>query len=541
MDEEYTPKHSDVLYYYTSTQDTNDLDITHNSCVYYPGRDPKWTNIDKRMILITGGAQTRNIELISWLRTIGIPQVNYLYNDRGTQSNNLTTYICSKLSVQPAAIESIVFSRSYPNNYDQVFSVGASDPQGRILNEDSELRCYCTFSSSTNKYSIIISNNSNIIPAPQKINNMFRGCTSISGLNVSILDTSITNSMESVCENCSSMSFFTHNFNTSLVTSFKKMFAGCENISTLDLRSFNTSNTTNMSYMFYNCRLLNTLNISNAHTSGVTDMSYMFYHCEHLPGYILGYLEFNSVITTSHMCDGSGVDSVNMNWNTTNLQDMSYMFANCTNLYSFSVPISSSSTTTASVTNMASLFEGCVRLQTLSLSKFNTANVQNFSRMFYGCTKLNRLYLTNFVIDAQSDVVDMLTLGSNLDRGLTQITLPAAINKNFTVSAGNMKWRDPSDNLITDGIINSSHNGQIITGKYEQILVSHFASYMRLQLNTSNIVGLYFVDSVQDSDYYDEEIPVGVSSVVNASTPDIDSELRAYCKYLGSYQGEYDR
>lgn len=41
MTEVYTPKHSDVLYYYKSTDDNTDLDITHNSCVYYPGRNPK--------------------------------------------------------------------------------------------------------------------------------------------------------------------------------------------------------------------------------------------------------------------------------------------------------------------------------------------------------------------------------------------------------------------------------------------------------------------------------------------------------------------
>lgn len=70
--------------------------------------------------------------------------------------------------------------------------------------------------------------------------------------------------------------------NTSLATSMKEMFAGCQALSSLDLSSFNTSKVTDMSSMFDNCWSLEDLNLSNFNTANVTDMSYMFVTCPKL-------------------------------------------------------------------------------------------------------------------------------------------------------------------------------------------------------------------------------------------------------------------
>lgn len=471
--------------------------------------------------------------MISWLQVSATRLGNYLYNDRSSQSNNLITHICSRLSIQPSEISSITFASRPSRSYDAEFSVGASDSEGRILNENSDLRAYCKLNNQ-NKYDIVISNGTSIIRAPQKMDYMFYNGSHITDITMSIVDTSHTTSMEHTFELCSTLLNLTQNFNTNLVTSFRSMFYGCSSIGNFNVNNFTTPKLTDTSYMFYGCSSLSILNMNYIDTHLVTDMSYMFYGCTHLFYSNLESLDFSSVTTTSHMCDGSGVSSITVRWNAPNLLDMSYMFANCVYLSSFNIPSSGTTFRANAVTNMSSLFEGCTYFTTLNLSRLNTTNVQNFSRMFYGCTKINRLDISSFIIDAQDEVTDMLNLGSNLARGETRITLPVTINKTITVSAGSMKWYDEQDNLIINGEVNNNYESQIIKGLYRQILVTRFSQYLRTRLNSSNITTLMFLDNIP-SGTYDQVFPVGVSSSVSpgADTPDIDSDLKAYCKQVG--------
>lgn len=65
-------------------------------------------------------------------------------------------------------------------------------------------------------------------------------------------------------------------FNTENVTTMSNMFAGCTNLSNLDISGFNTSNVTNMSYMFTFCQSLESLDLSNFNLQSVTTMTGMF-------------------------------------------------------------------------------------------------------------------------------------------------------------------------------------------------------------------------------------------------------------------------
>ena len=86
------------------------------------------------------------------------------------------------------------------------------------------------------------------------MNEMFRGCSSLTSLDLS-------------------------NFDTSNVTDMRQMFYDCSSLTSLDLSSFNTSKVTNMMEMFYNCSSLDSLDLSNSDTSNVTDMNNMFASC----------------------------------------------------------------------------------------------------------------------------------------------------------------------------------------------------------------------------------------------------------------------
>ena len=51
---------------------------------------------------------------------------------------------------------------------------------------------------------------------------------------------------------------------------------------------------------------------------------------------------------------------------------------------------------TSEVTDMGSMFSGCLSLKFLDLSNFNTSSVTNMMRMFYGCSSLESINLYNF-------------------------------------------------------------------------------------------------------------------------------------------------
>jgi surface protein len=74
-------------------------------------------------------------------------------------------------------------------------------------------------------------------------------------------------------------------------------------------------------------------------------------------------------------------------FSTASVTDMSSMFAGCTSLKT--VPLFN----TDSVTNMTQMFQNCVSLKSVPL--FNTASVTSMSSMFYGCISLESVPLFN--------------------------------------------------------------------------------------------------------------------------------------------------
>ena len=87
---------------------------------------------------------------------------------------------------------------------------------------------------------------------------------------------------------------------------------------------------------------------------------------------------------------------------------------------------------TEKVTDMSSMFKGCIALTSLDLSKFNTQNVTNMSGMFYDCRALTSLDLSNF---NPQNVTDMSEMFRNCE-ALTALDL-----SNFNTQNVTNMWR----------------------------------------------------------------------------------------------------
>ena len=291
--------------------------------------------------------------------------------------------------------------------------------------------------------------------------------------------------------------------NTSAVTHMVSMFRGCSSLTALDITSFNTANVIAMGGMFMGCSNLRTIYAgSDWSTAAVEASAGMFSSCTSLvggqgttydsshtnatyahidggpsnPGYFTEkgpeayacYTPSNTTLTfyyDNQRSSRSGT-TYNLNegrydtgWDTdgtktsvtkvvfdpsfagarptttcdwfygmTNLQSitgmsylntseviyMNWMFMRCTKLTSLDV----SHFNTSKVIDMNQLFSGCTGLTSLDLSSFNTSKVIYMTYMFDGCTNLRTIYVgSGWSTAAVEESYDMFTNCYNLVGG----------------------------------------------------------------------------------------------------------------------------
>ncbi|MBE6317160.1 MAG: BspA family leucine-rich repeat surface protein [Bacteroidales bacterium] len=267
--------------------------------------------------------------------------------------------------------------------------------------------------------------------------------------------------------------------NTSAVTHMVSMFRGCSSLTVLDLSSFSTANVIAMGGMFMGCSNLRTIYAGSGwSTAAVEASAAMFSNCTSLvggqgtaynssnpkdktyahidggpsnPGYFTEkgpeayacYTPSNTTLTfyydtqrssrtgttydlnTGYTDIGWQTDGTNASvtkvvfdpsfagarptitcvWfygmtnlqsitglsylNTSEVTDMSYMFAGCEKLTSVDV----SHFNTSKVIYMGRMFDLCTRLTSLDLSSFNTSHVAEMRSMFSNCSNLRTIYV----------------------------------------------------------------------------------------------------------------------------------------------------
>ena len=205
-------------------------------------------------------------------------------------------------------------------------------------------------------------------PALVDISKMFYNTTPINSLDLTGLDFSKINNIESLYQ------FYKGDFlnlsflDTSSVTNMNKIFSDCYYLKSLDISNFNTLNVESMDFMFNNAASIEVLNLSSFDTPKLKSIENMFNGCISLKSLNLGYFD-GSLIT-----------------------NMNGLFANCYNLESIDL----SNIVSNRIQYMNEMFYNCSSLKSLDLSNFNTKNVKNFSEMFYECNNLESIQINNF-------------------------------------------------------------------------------------------------------------------------------------------------
>ena len=178
--------------------------------------------------------------------------------------------------------------------------------------------------------------------------------------------------------------------NTAEVKDMRGMFAACEALTSLDLKSFNTQNVTDMGFMFAACEALTSIDLRNFDTQNVTDMSSMFDGCSALTSLDLKNFNTQNVTNMEQMfANCEALISLDLkNFDTQNVTDMRKMFYDCKALTSLDLK----NFNTQNVTDMSWMFTDCKALTSLDLQHFNTKNVTDMGRMFYDCSGLTAIH-----------------------------------------------------------------------------------------------------------------------------------------------------
>lgn len=221
----------------------------------------------------------------------------------------------------------------------------------------------------------------------------FEGLTRIEHLDY--LNTSEVENMGSMFEGSTILRTINlpKGFIGSNVTDLNGMFRGCASLTELDLSGSNAEKVKNMGSMFYGCVALSNLNLSGFKTGSLTDMRYLFSSCQSLESLDLsGFNTENVTSMKSMFSQCSSLRSLDLSsFNTSKVIDMYLMFYKCTNLESIDL----SSFDTENLQKMANMFYSCTKLETLDLSSFATPNMTSMLSAFQNCKNLKTIYVTS--------------------------------------------------------------------------------------------------------------------------------------------------
>lgn len=229
----------------------------------------------------------------------------------------------------------------------------------------------------------------------ENMREVFSKCTSLETLDLSSFNTEkVTNMFEMFVGSTNLRTInLPKGFIGSNVTDLNGMFRGCASLTELDLSGSNAEKVKNMGNMFDGCVALSNLNLSGFKTGSVTDMRYLFSSCQSLESLDLsGFNTENVSSMVSMFTQCSSLRSLDLSsFNTSKVIDMNLMFYMCTNLESIDL----SSFDTENLQQMAHMFYSCTKLEMLDLSSFATPNMTSMLCAFQYCKNLKTIYVTS--------------------------------------------------------------------------------------------------------------------------------------------------
>lgn len=212
------------------------------------------------------------------------------------------------------------------------------------------------------------------------------------------LDVSKMSNLQKVFAGCCNMTTVDiSNWDTSNVTSFLGMFITCNSLETIKgIEKLNTSKLVLLCMTFYACTALKTLDgLENWDVSNVTNLSCAFKNCSKVTSLEpIKNWDTSKVTDLESTFSGCGMTSLEpiRNWNTSNVTTISSIFTNCANLTNVD---EIKDWDLSNCTSTVGAFSGCSNLVSVNLENWVLPKNGLIFRMFEKCPKLKYVYIPN--------------------------------------------------------------------------------------------------------------------------------------------------
>ncbi len=242
------------------------------------------------------------------------------------------------------------------------------------------------------------------ITAVTSLKNMFKGCSSLSTVSVNTWIMPNVTTIESMFENSGIETLSFDGCNMSTVKNINNLFRGCTSLTSFSGKEWNLSGMTSLANMFSGITSLTSVDLTKANFSGVTSNYNLFNGCSGLTSVTLDECNMSGItggINTAFFSGCYALETVSANgWNINNCTSLSNLFDGKTSL------------TTVSMTDMKidkvqkrdnngnggfnSMFKNCTSLTSVTInvtSENMQKQQQSLNYMFTGCSNLTTVKL----------------------------------------------------------------------------------------------------------------------------------------------------
>jgi hypothetical protein len=225
----------------------------------------------------------------------------------------------------------------------------------------------------------------------------------------------LTGSMNGAFSNLPNMTSINgfHIVDTSEVSDMSNLFKGCTSLTQIDIQNLRTEGVLLVESMFFECISLNKLDMTGMNMKKVVDADFMYAQCKSLGD--LKLPDMDRVLSMSHLFEQVGQTSdcgtiIHGSLSTKYCEDMSYMF-NETRIINIDI---AEDFDTSNLKNADHMFADS-GLMVLDLTKWNTSKLENASYMFRSNMFLNICKIDNWEVPSLKTCEGMFSKCTSLD------------------------------------------------------------------------------------------------------------------------------
>jgi bacterial surface protein 26-residue repeat/bacterial surface protein 26-residue repeat/bacterial surface protein 26-residue repeat/bacterial surface protein 26-residue repeat len=253
---------------------------------------------------------------------------------------------------------------------------------------------------------------------PKHMDNAFAGCNNLTSIDLSNIHTDKLVSMSNIFYKCQNLNNIQVNWNTPELKDMSWAFSGCGKMNTIDISGIDSSKLESVKGLFADCYSLKTITgLDTLNLSKCVSTHSMFLNNHNIQSIDVSSLDVSNVMDMTSMFQScvklSQIDFTG--WNTGNVVMMNNFMYNVNQMRNLDATMLD----VHNLSSMSSCFNSCVKMESLNIGTWNTASLYDCSYAFANMKALENLDISNFNIQ---NVVNMTAMFYTMEK-MTRLDL----------------------------------------------------------------------------------------------------------------------